>query len=60
MSRAFSTKLKNMNNFKLNTAIASLRLLPFRFDTECRKILDSINSGVNLTANMDKLSLIIQ
>jgi hypothetical protein len=40
-------------------AITSLRLIPFRFDTECRKILDSINSSVNVKACLDKVSMMM-
>lgn len=40
-------------------AITSLRLIPFRFDTECRKVLDSINSSINVKACLDKIGLMM-
>lgn len=39
--------------------MTALRLIPFRFDTECRKILDGLNSSVNVKANLDKLTAIM-
>ena len=40
-------------------AITSLRLIPFRFDPECRKVLDSINSSINVKACLDKIGLMM-
>jgi hypothetical protein len=54
-SRIFSSKIKNMESWKINTAIAALRLMPFRFDSGCRKILDCINSNVCLKQNIEKV-----
>jgi hypothetical protein len=58
-SRAFSSRLKSMDNWKINTAIMALRMLPFRFDSSCRKLLDCINSGVNLKQNINKVAELI-
>lgn len=37
----------------------ALRLIPFKFDTESRKILDGLNGSVNVKANLDKLTMIL-
>jgi hypothetical protein len=58
-SRIFSSKLKNMESWKINTAIMALRLMPFRFDGGCRKVLDCINSSVNLKQNIEKVAELI-
>lgn len=59
-SRVFSSKLKNMVNLEINLAVISLRLIPFRFDIECRKILDNLNNTINIKASLDKLSFLIR
>jgi hypothetical protein len=59
-SRVFSSKLKNMVNLEINLAVISLRLIPFRFDIECRKILDNLNNTINIKACLDKLSFLIR
>lgn len=45
-ARIFNTKLKNYKNFRLSNAISVLRIIPFKFDVECRKLLSAINTGV--------------
>ena len=47
-ARIFGCKLKNFENLKINVAVAALRMLPYRFDTELRKLLNNINSQVKL------------
>lgn len=37
-----------MENLRVNVAIAALRLLPFRFDGNCRKLLVNISGQIQL------------
>ena len=60
LSRIFGSKLRNMVNIKLNTAVASLRLIPFRFDPDCRKILNNINSGIQVKDSLNKIAVKIK
>lgn len=48
-----------MANLKINTAVMALRLIPFRFNTECRKLLSNINSGLQLKDCLEKVGRII-
>ena len=48
-----------MENIKINVAIAALRMLPYRFDTDLRKVLNNINSQVKLHDAISQVSSII-
>jgi hypothetical protein len=60
-NRFTNTLLKNWTNFQLNLAVKALRMIPFRFDNDCRKILNNINSNLCLNDAfgrlLDKLGL---
>lgn len=40
--------------------MSSLRLIPFRFDAECRKLLDSINSSMNVKYCIERLAAMME
>lgn len=48
-ARYFNGKIKNKENFKVNLAIEILRMIPFRFDNYCRKLLTGINGNINVS-----------
>lgn len=52
----FGSKLKNSFGFQLSLAVNILRMIPFRFNNDCRKIINSINSGQLLNDNLCKIS----
>jgi hypothetical protein len=54
-SRIFSSKLKNMESWRINMAVMALRLMPFRFDGGCRNVFDGINSNINLKKNIERI-----
>lgn len=51
----FGSRLKNSVNFQLSLSINILRMIPFKFDNECRKIITAINSGQCLNENFGKI-----
>ena len=58
-SPIFGTKLRNMENIRINTAVECLRLLPFRFNADCRKMLETLNSGFKVQAVIDRIRVIV-
>ena len=48
-----------MENIKINVAISSLRMLPFRFDTDLRKVLNNINSQIRVIDAIATISNIL-
>lgn len=44
----------------ISLGVEVLRLIPFRFDNNMRKILNEINSNMNLSENLNKLKFILQ
>ena len=48
-SRVYNSKLKNMDNIRLNLGVAALRMIPFRFDNSHRKLINMLNSSINTT-----------
>lgn len=48
LSRIYGTKLKNTQALRTNTAVCALRLLPFRFNANIRKLLVNISSKIQL------------
>lgn len=55
ISRCFGGRLKNTVNINLSLAINILRMIPFRFDNDCRKLINSINSGQCINENYGKI-----
>jgi len=51
----FGSKLKNCSNFQLSLCVNILRMIPFKFDNDCRKIINAINSGQCLNENFSKI-----
>jgi hypothetical protein len=52
-------KMKNRENFLINLGVEVLRMIPFRFDNNFRKILTGIDSNMNLSEHLDKLKKIL-
>jgi hypothetical protein len=51
--------MKNRENFLINLGVEVLRMIPFRFDNNFRKILTGIDSNMNLSEHLDKLKKIL-
>lgn len=51
----FNSKLRNSVNFQLSLATNLLRMIPFKFDNESRKIINSINSSQCINENFSKI-----
>ena len=54
-SPCYGSKLKHMTNIKLNLAVQALRMIPFHFDSDCRKILSNLNSNQLINQAMTKI-----
>jgi hypothetical protein len=51
----FGSRLKNAANFQLSLGVNMMRMIPFRFDNDCRKIINAIDSGQSLSQNFAKI-----
>lgn len=44
----------------MSLAVEVLRMIPFKFDNNMRKILNGINISMNLSENLNKVKFLLQ
>ena len=55
LAPCYNCRLKHMTNIKLNLAVSALRMIPFHFDNDCRKLLNSLNSNQLINQAMARI-----